>query len=867
MKYFCLLFFLIASSLSAYSKQSYLSCSKALPASFYINGVFNTLTSASETAAGLTAITKRFRVDKNQDDENKMQVKALYNATYLGADLSEAYILKIEEFLLSENVAATRSLTDKIISTFFYLPQKFIKFFESIGLNTENAITFYLSLANPFAYYDEVEMLNAVRPYMANESKTILFAHSEGALFLNKIVRKLNKQNASFQKKLLVGLLFAPASSQLPAPVDSKNRFEYILNDSDVILRSTSLTSNATITSCMDDLCQGDRLKHRMQDIYLNEKVKAVVDGISAPMTTHLVRILKKVIASLPNNDVGCCEKNDGKLWESCDIEEDRECLGGFVADTVEVSKKLKDEDLQVDPSVNVCGKTKLGFDGNLKVVPSKIKLDRGANIIGNTTIGGTVTIKDTRVDAFGESYSSIEGRSSGISMIFGDVTGTFHITGKVTIDDSIIGNYEKTFSHNKRSEDVVEIFAVPNGVTITNQSLVEGNAKINDGVELNHANVIGNTTLENVSVTNSIMTGSNDNGGVLLKKDPTCSEALILKNLTTINGNINLTGCGTIDHSSISGHVKLSGNVQSNNSTLTGLAYQVGIEPMRVIGNGEDGIQFINAANVNGNSYFEGDLLVNGASISGAGVYKGVKQEIASGVSVTSQLSGTGYSGANNFSGPYSVQVGVSDVTIVGGFLERAVDDWVVTTIASSGYAGSGASLTGPMIIEGQVGPGSIIENLVTGAADSIFIASDGIFEGAGKKLKGVAAITASHVGGTNITATQDPSNLALNIGDSQVLNSTIVGRGLILQHSEVDNATINGIGFSIISANLNGTFVYGNAKLCNTTYGAGPYGSGYNCDPDPKVGTKTQELIAFAKKRARDSIILNRATEVTKY
>lgn len=384
----------------------------------------------------------------------------------------------------------------------------------------------------------------------------------------------------------------------------------------------------------------------------------------------------------------------------------------------------------------------------------------------------------------------------------------------------------------------------LPSNIRIGQNSVLTGRVTLSGKVEMNEVIATGSNS-------------NNSNQGVLL--EARCSTGTVFKKSSLV-GDISGDVCGSINNASISGYVKLSGKINVDTSIVSGISYSPTATPLRILGSGTTGIRVFASSNLTGNALFEGDLLLSNAGISGAGIYKGTRQAISSGQTFTSQLSGNGFSGSNNFSGLYVIGAGISNVKVMGGFFQASADDWIVTTIASGGFAGSGASITGPTVIEGNVGPGAIVENLVTGALGSSYIGSGSAFNGAGKKMSGVLAINeGSHVDGTNIIATQTPSSAAMNISNSQVIDSTINGRGSISNSSEVDNALIEGVGFSISHAYLNGTIVNGSPKLCDRTYGRGPYDSSYNCDSEKMWKVSSLEDWDAAMKRARAMVIFD--------
>lgn len=401
-----------------------LNCSKGPLVVTFINGVWNKREDARSSARALSRLIGRTLVDVKgfQSFEQVPNiVKAQYNHTQSRSlDVVETAYFKLRE--LMSGVPDGLSLVDALLSSLFIKQIAFTAAMRELGVDPRPILDEVITpLLGSNTFRDRSRFVEALRPHAQNGDKILILSHSEGTLYANMIIEEL--RNAPSESKLhgnfFASLMLGPATSKLPRNSSQKVIGKYLLNSGDLVVKGvTGLSSNMGITANANTSDKLDVWGHKFEEIYLSSAVSAIVDGKNTTMDQHFTRKVREAVEELVANEEGCCGiASRGKFWvrsESCN---DVSCLGGFVADDVEVQA---DANLELDKSSELCDNVKVS--GNV--------------FLSGASVSGTNSSKQLEL-------AGGSGSRQGIILAQDvEITGSPLIEGDLTITQAkIIGN------------------------------------------------------------------------------------------------------------------------------------------------------------------------------------------------------------------------------------------------------------------------------------------------------------------------------------------------------------------------------------------------------------------------------------------
>lgn len=920
----------------SYPESDFRTCSEVGLKILYINGVLTDYDMAFATAS--VSIPRMLDSSKTKLDHKKVSVDFVHNYSTVKWENKESeggYLDYWECIHLKARELTSRSVAGFVSSVFGFVPNSIIN--EEAGTEIASQIQAHLNdyspsaaVVGPEAVIAEKELRTKTFNALVSGYKVLHLAHSQGGFIASSVASRVIGGVGGFEsfKEYYAAVFLGTPISYLPFS-NEKEKFLYLSAKQDLIARGLNIAGNA-LSPNMDVPELGNNLSdisiegHSIDNTYLSNIRIGKIAGIEKPGMNHTFDLIKRAVSTLDNNDENCCNKRDGKLWvnESGCEGSQTTCQGGFLEKTVKLNLDSEDE-LQLSKDSVVCGDVKIETDrSNVKIEDSRI--NGPANIIGD------VELKKVYLDATDnsslEDVANFDGTNDKILIDFTSSTysqpnilGRPQITGPVEIYSSepetvITGSptiKDRVKLHNSKITEIYppeekekKLFSqiIIDGefgeVQLTDSSL-EGKVNISGPVTMFEVTQKGTATFQRANFTKTKLTNSyystETKPGIKVLNGTSCTSQLNL-GAAEIKDEADIQACGDIyDSAKVTGHVQIKGEVAISGS-LFGDPYVLNQVPMRITGSNDPnyGISIFPTAQIHNRPTISGDILFDdGTKIYNNGIYRGVKQLVAPGLTHFSHFNGGSYYGANDITGFYFIEKGLTNVEIVGSYAQFSNGTYLSTNIRSSASIGEGASLKGPMHIQGTIGPQTIVEGKNLGFRGGIFLDSGDTFTGVGKKLEGgvylgsTTTVTGSDINGNAL----DPSHLNnfIEITGSDVTNSTITGAGIITG-SDVSEANISDVSYNISNstllkgtysknisitnfstidrgsytdnasidsstvtnsnlsgnvqvfggASLTNTTAYGSAKLCNTSYVGGFYGSEYDCTAPPLTQMK---------------------------
>lgn len=750
---------------------------------------------------------------------------------------------------------------------------------------------------------------------LISQKKSLVVTHGLGQQVFNLAYSNLLKGPRKDELGYVSGIALGMLSSILPPSPSDNPRFHYVVNRGDEILRSNTFANvrpNAYFDGPNPDDIGHDIINTYFSDAYVNTSLGRI------RMLDFTREQIKRSVSGLLNNNPDCCEKRQGKLWvNESDCEEGQEtCFGGFLEKTVKL-KLDSDDELELSEDSVICG------DVQIESYQSTVKIEN-TKLIGPLTIENDVELKNVQLDASGADINYdralIDGKNQYVKISFTGsaytqpnilgrpqitgpveiysnkseavITGSPTIRNRVKLNNSKIKELYPPAEERKKLTSQIILDGEFGEVQLTETSL-EGKVDISGPVMMFEVTQKGTAEIQRANFTKTKLTNSyysnSPKPGIKVLNGTSCTSQLNIGD-AEIKDEADIQACGDIyDFAKVEGHVQIKGEVAISGK-LFGDPYVAGQVPMRITGSSDAdyGVSMFSDVEIRNRPTISGDILFdNGSKIYNNGIYRGVKQLVEPGLTYFSHISGGSYYGTNDITGFYLIQKGLTDVTVEGGYAQFGNGTYLSTIITSSASIGEGASLKGPMYIQGTIGPETIVEGKNLGFRGGIFVDHGNTFNGIGKKLEGGVflgantTVTNSNINGNAL----DPSssNTFIEITGSTITDSSLSGvgaiagssvteatmsgnsyyislstllkgnysknisitnnsnidRGTYTDNVSIDNSSVTNSLLSnevqVFNATLNGTTAFGNAKLCNRPYSGGSYGTGYDCTAPP--------------------------------
>lgn len=806
---------------SALSSKDFRTCSKEGMVAIYVNGI---MTTREEVIAIENLLRHRLETNYRAEllDVMSVDVTHIYNPSDIVPkgtlrdntapfvqDLWESIMFALQEETNRKTAALWTSIYLKLggdrlnemtgLDLKTIIEANLLKFRPAFDLNTRDS---QLALQN---------LESLTQTYFGQGKKVLHVAHSQGGFITRQLATKImGLAEYSEQKKTYGAIFLGTPISSLPNS-NEKGQFSYLSSHQDYVVKwvGTSLPSNIDVPGTTDG--------HGVIATYFST-LPASQSGVFSKVDRFFYDAVRGSVATFDNNDETCCNKENGKLWRNSGSCENDECLGGFIADSVDIKETLTDR-VSLDLDSSLCHGTVLGNDLSLDMIDSSVDGPIYLNGRVRLTSSTAKTAELPSMDQPSRTLSSIDGFTAEVRLKNSSLNGRYRIENGAGLDDVVL----------------------------------EGAAKIEDA------------TLNGVTLNGDAAEGR---PGLEIRKNPDCADSLKILGGSSFSGNVKAYACGDIVNTQISGHALLSGNIFAINTKINAGSFSPAEAPLRVeASHGTQGIRLVNAVTINGKPLLSGDLTVMGVSID-SGTYLGIGHDF-NGFFVSPLLYGNAtaqnprarvFGGNNSFYGTFSVDANLSGVKLEGGFEPIDEDTWSTLWIYDTSSVAAGAEIRGLAGVAGTVSGTSKIDgykvmngNLVGGWG--VFVNAAAAVSGS-SLLEGSIAFEDSTIHSSTVKGIglEENGNYTHIYAGSNLSNGTIVNGEGIIRGSTLNGASIHGFFFNILEAQLNGTTVNGATTLCNHTYGSLTYGPSHDCTQGPAPLMTGAQKSSAAIQRVQD-------------
>lgn len=532
-----------------------LSCSKNGSMIFFINGV-----NVSEVDKISNKILyDRFfeRMTKDRIDQ-KLDVdsKFLYNQSEgLLLDAYETYKLSLEHSTTPKKTKV-RMFLDMISGD---LPD-FLQTCRSHEGNQkcDSIFSHYYKGQASLAETDLRVMMARVLRAAKDNKKLIFVTHSGGTIFADAIRRHLKTYYPQYYK------LSSHFSMSRPFKTDLNKTFNATFDQDEIgkFLRYSfpALAPSANIV--MYQKCKGNvtEAPNHIQTCYFEDAIQlSFLNTSDRPLFNqsfpiraidYMLDSVYRVATFIPGNDEKCCPTIPGGPWRNEHLCQSGSpnCLSGFVADSVEYSKK---ENIEIVKSY-ICGPYKL-HPGNNKIQMYGSYL-HGQGEINKGNISDSI-FKEDSITSF-SGYAIGNSELSGRNVIQDDV---YIFNSQLNGNNIIKGHTE--FSRSTLSSDLLNPSSFDGSIGISDSHL-EGNFNVSGSATISNSSLIGTNILQGNTLFHSVTSEG------IIRSSTNLTNSSILQEVTNF-GELYLENRVAMRNVSFSGKNTLKNNVTSVNVSV----------------------------------------------------------------------------------------------------------------------------------------------------------------------------------------------------------------------------------------------------------------------------------------------------------